>query len=143
MSSAEVDAHALAGGAVQGNLPVLHFPDARAFASWLTAHGATAAGAWLMFAKKGATAVSVTRSESIDAALCEGWIDGQAAVWDESYFLVRFTPRRPRGNWSQVNRTRVTDLIQLGRMRPRGLAEVDAAKGDGPLGRGLSAVEHC
>ena len=129
MSSAEVDA--LAAGAVQGNLPVLHFADARTFANWLAANGAKAAGAWLMFAKKGAAAISITRPESIDAALCEGWIDGQAAVWNESYFLVRFTPRRPRGNWSQVNRARAVELIELGRMRPRGLAEVDAAKMDG------------
>lgn len=131
MSSAEPDAHALAAGAVKEKLPVLHFADAAAFADWLATHGATAAGAWLMFAKKGAASRSVTRQESIDAALCEGWIDGQAAVWDDSYFLMRFTPRRPRGNWSQVNRARAIELIDLGRMRPRGRAEVEAAKANG------------
>jgi len=116
---------------MKGNLPVLHFASAQIFANWLTINGTTSPGAWLMFARKGAGSISLTRQESIDAALCEGWIDGQGAVWDDSYFLVRFTQRRPRSNWSQVNRTRATELMELGQMRPCGLAEVDAAKADG------------
>ena len=116
---------------MKGNLPILHFASAEIFARWLTTNGTTSPGAWLMFAKKGAASISLTRQESIDAALCEGWIDGQGAVWDDSYFLVRFTPRRPRSNWSQVNRTRATELVDLGQMRPCGLHEVDAAKADG------------
>lgn len=131
MSSSDIYPRALAGEVMKGNLPVMHFPDAHSLADWLAINGKRAPGAWLMFAKKGAAATSVTRQESIDAALCEGWIDGQAAVWDDSYFLVRFTPRRPRGNWSQVNRERAIELIDLGRMRPSGLAQVEAAKADG------------
>jgi len=131
MSVANTDPNMLARGAMKGNLPILHFANAQVFANWLTTNGTISPGAWLMFAKKGAGSISLTRQESIDAALCEGWIDGQGAVWDDSYFLVRFTPRRPRSNWSQVNRTRATELIDLGQMRPCGLAEVDAAKADG------------
>lgn len=131
MLVANADPHVLAGGALKGNLPVLHFASAQIFTNWLTTNGTTSPGAWLMFAKKGASSISVTRQESIDAALCEGWIDGQGAVWDDSYFLVRFTPRRPRSNWSQINRTRATELIDLGQMRPCGLAEVNAARGYG------------
>ncbi len=84
-----------------------------------------------MFAKKGADATSLTLQEAIDAALCEGWIDGQGATWDERCFLVRFTPRRPRSKWSQINRARAAELVDMGRMRPAGAAEMEAAQRDG------------
>ncbi|MDU7520908.1 MAG: YdeI/OmpD-associated family protein [Roseomonas mucosa] len=119
----------MSDGAAKAGLPVLLFADAAGFAAWLGDR--TAAGAWLMFAKKGTDAVSLTRQEAIDAALCEGWIDGQAATWDDRFFLVRFTPRRPRASWSQVNRERASELIDEGRMRDAGLAQVAAAREDG------------
>lgn len=111
-------------------LPVLLFSDSEAFERWLAAARAVA-GAWLMFAKKGSGALSLTRQEAIDAALCEGWIDGQGATWDDRYFLIRFTPRRPRGKWSQINRARADALVGMGRMRPAGAAEMEAAQRDG------------
>lgn len=115
----------------KAGLPVLLFADADSFAAWLAIDGATAAGAWLMFAKKGSDAISLTRQEAIDAALCEGWIDGQAGTWDDRFFLLRFTPRRPRANWSQVNVRRAEELIAEGRMRDAGLTQVEAARNDG------------
>jgi uncharacterized protein YdeI (YjbR/CyaY-like superfamily) len=63
--------------------------------------------------------------------LCNGWIDGQSATYDDGYFLTRFTPRRRKSNWSEINRTRAQELIAEGRMAPRGLAQVEAAKVDG------------
>lgn len=69
--------------------------------------------------------------EAIDAALCHGWIDGLINKYDASYYLVRFTPRRPRSKWSQINVERVAELIAAGRMRPAGQAEIDRAKADG------------
>jgi uncharacterized protein YdeI (YjbR/CyaY-like superfamily) len=63
--------------------------------------------------------------------LCHGWIDGQSDKYDAESWLIRFTPRRPRGKWSEVNVRRVGELIAAGRMRPAGQAEVDAAKADG------------
>ncbi len=115
----------------KAGLPVLLFADADSFAAWLTIEGATAAGAWLMFAKKSSDAISLARQEAIDAALCEGWIDGQAGTWDDRFFLLRFTPRRPRANWSQVNVRRAEELIAEGRMRDGGLAQIEAARNDG------------
>jgi len=115
----------------KAGLPVLLFADADSFAAWLAVEMATAAGAWLMFAKKGSDAVSLTRQEAIDAALCEGWIDGQAGTWDDRFFLLRFTPRRPHANWSQVNVRRAEELIAEGRMRGAGLVQVEAARGGG------------
>ena len=90
-----------------------------------------APGLWIKFAKKGKGLVSVTKQQALDVALCYGWIDGQAARYDEAYFLMRFTPRRPRSGWSQVNCARAKTLIAVGRMRPAGLAQIHAAKTDG------------
>ena len=67
----------------------------------------------------------------VEVGLCFGWIDGQARRLDERHFLQRFTPRRPRSKWSRLNRERVEALIAAGRMRPSGLAAVEAAKADG------------
>ena len=90
-----------------------------------------APGAWLRFAKKGAAIASLTKTEAIDTALCHGWIDGQLDKYDAESWLIRFTPRKARSKWSEVNRTRAEELIAAGRMRQRGLAEVDRAKADG------------
>ena len=67
----------------------------------------------------------------MDAALCFGWIDGLLNPGDEISWLIRFTPRRPKSKWSVINRERAEALVAAGRMRPAGLAEVEAAKADG------------
>lgn len=113
------------------DLPVLFFADQHAFEAWMEAHHASSSGIWLKLAKKGAGIQSVTRAEAIDVALCYGWIDGQAASVDDTYWLQRFTPRRPGSKWSMVNRRKVAELEAQGRMKPAGLREVEAAKRDG------------
>lgn len=117
--------------ASKAGLPVLLFAEATGFASWLESESRTNAGVWLLFAKKGSNAVSLSRQEAIDAALCEGWIDGEAATWDDRFFLLRFMPRRPRANWSQINVKPAEELIAEGRMRDAGLAQIVAARDDG------------
>lgn len=112
-------------------LPLLTFADAAAFETWLAEQPPGAAGAWLRFAKKGAAEQTVSKSDAIDSALAHGWIDGQLGAIDEHFFKTRFTPRRPRGPWSQVNRERVERLLAAGRMTPQGQAEVDKARADG------------
>lgn len=82
-------------------------------------------------AKKASGIQTITYAEALDVALCYGWIDGQKKTFDESYFLQRFTPRRTRSMWSQVNVGKVADLIQRGLMQPSGLAEIERAKADG------------
>ncbi len=69
--------------------------------------------------------------ETLEVALCYGWIDSQANSFDDEYWLVRFTPRRPKSKWSKVNRGKVSKLIEEGRMKPAGLREVERAKADG------------
>lgn len=113
------------------NLPLLAFPHADAFETWLADQPKTAAGAWVKFSKPGAPEATLSKSDAIDSALAHGWIDGQLGRVDEHYYKVRFTPRRDRSAWSQVNRARVERLIAAGRMRPEGLAEVARAKADG------------
>ena len=112
-------------------LPVLVFADPTEWEDWLAAHHATDKGVWITFAKKGADAVTVTYAEAVEVALCHGWIDGQAASLDESFWLQRFTPRGPRSKWSQINCARAERLIEAGRMRPAGHAAIDAARKDG------------
>jgi uncharacterized protein YdeI (YjbR/CyaY-like superfamily) len=113
---------------MRAGLSILSFPDADGFAAWMAEQPEDAAGLWLRLAKGGA---GLTRAAAIDAALCSGWIDGQADRYDERHWLVRFTPRRARSRWSEVNRRRAEQLIAEGRMTPRGLAEVERARGDG------------
>ena len=115
----------------RAGLPILAFADAAAFEAWLAAEPRASKGLWLRLAKKGAGVASVAKAEVIDAALCHGWIDGQVDRYDEASWLVRFTPRRRASKWSEVNRTRVLELTEAGRMRPAGLAEVEAARADG------------
>ena len=112
-------------------LPVLAFADAAAFEIWLEACCSNAPGLWVKFAKKGAPVSTLTRGEAIDAALCFGWIDGQLDTYDDHHWLIRFTPRKPRSKWSEVNRTRATELSAEGRMRAPGLAQIEAARADG------------
>ena len=112
-------------------LPLLTFADAASFERWLEEHGHTSPGAWLRFAKQGAPELTVSKSDAVDCALAFGWVDGQLGRVDAHFFKTRFTPRRPRSIWSQVNRERVERLEEVGRMRPRGRAQVEQAKADG------------
>jgi len=113
------------------DLPVIGFEDRAGWESWLDEHHATAAGAWLKIAKKGASGTTLSYPEALDVALCYGWIDGQKGRLDEEFWLQRFTPRKPRSRWSQINTQKTAALTEAGRMRPAGLREVEAAKADG------------
>lgn len=115
----------------KANLPVLGFPDAAAFASWLRNQPPATPGLWLKIARQGSGIPSLTKAEAIDAALCHGWIDGQLDRYDAQCWLIRFTPRKARSKWSEVNRKRAIELIGAGRMVAAGLAEIEAAKADG------------
>jgi uncharacterized protein YdeI (YjbR/CyaY-like superfamily) len=111
-------------------LPLLELADVEAFDRWLTAN-TDARGLWLKFAKKRGDGVTLAKAEAIDCALCHGWIDGQLGRLDDNYFLTRFTPRKAGGRWSANNAKRASELVAQGRMRARGLAEIEAAKTDG------------
>lgn len=110
---------------------MIAFRDAAEFEAWLDAHVGLRAGVWLKIAKSGSGIPSLTADEAVEVGLCYGWVSGQRRSCDESYYLQKYVPRRPRSRWSQVNVAKVEDLTAAGRMRPSGLAEVEAAKADG------------
>jgi uncharacterized protein YdeI (YjbR/CyaY-like superfamily) len=112
-------------------LPIHLFAGPAELEAWLEENHVSSEGLWLEIAKKGAAETSITYGEALELALCFGWIDSQKRGFDETHFLQRFTPRRPRGRWSKINREKAEALIEAGRMRPAGLAEVDAARADG------------
>ncbi|MGH9174285.1 MAG: YdeI/OmpD-associated family protein [Vicinamibacterales bacterium] len=111
--------------------PTIAFASREAWAAWLDEHQTDTQGVWLKIAKVATGIESVTHPEALEVALCYGWIDGLRRSFDEQYYLQRFTPRRPRSRWSQVNCGKVMELIETGKMQPAGLREVERAKADG------------
>jgi uncharacterized protein YdeI (YjbR/CyaY-like superfamily) len=103
-----------------GGDPVF-FPTPAAWRAWLERHHADATEVWVGYHRKGTGRASLTWPQSVDEALCFGWIDGVRKRVDESSYKIRFTPRRPRSHWSAVNVARVRQLSAEGRMHPAGM----------------------
>jgi uncharacterized protein YdeI (YjbR/CyaY-like superfamily) len=110
---------------------VKSFRSEAAFAAWMKANHARETEIWLKIHKKDSGLPTVTSAQALDVALCWGWIDGIRKGFDEQSFLQRYTPRRARSIWSQINRDHVARLTAAGRMTPHGQRQVDAAKADG------------
>lgn len=104
-------------------------PDA--FRRWIEDGQDSSPGVWLVMAKKGSGQTTITYAEALDIALAYGWIDGQARRVDDATYVQKFTPRRPRSPWSARNVRAAETMIAEGRMKPRGLAEVERARADG------------
>jgi len=111
-------------------LPVLHFATVAQLERWLSTHYRTD-GVWIKIAKKASGVASVTHDQALDVALCYGWIDGQRNSYDDTYFLQKFAPRRPKSLWSKRNIDKVAMLTAARKMQTSGLAKVEAAKQDG------------
>jgi uncharacterized protein YdeI (YjbR/CyaY-like superfamily) len=107
------------------------FRTAAAFRTWLRRHHARETELWLRIYKKDSGMPSITAAQALDEALCWGWIDGIRKAFDARSFLQRYTPRRPKSIWSQINRGHVARLTAAGRMTPHGQRQVDAARADG------------
>lgn len=103
-----------------------YFESPAAFRAWLEAHHAEATELWVGFYKKGTGRPSMTWPESVDQALCFGWIDGIRRRVDEHRYAIRFTPRKPRSTWSTVNVARVAELTAQGLMTPAGRRAFEA-----------------
>lgn len=110
---------------------IASFKDAAALAAWMRKHHATSSELWLKLHKKGSGLASVSAAEALDVMLCWGWIDGLRKGFDDQSYLQRYTPRRPKSIWSQVNRDHCARLVKAGRMTPHGQAQIDLAKADG------------
>lgn len=110
---------------------VIECASAEEWERWLAANHDRATEAWLRFAKKGASRETVSRKAALEMALCYGWIDGLARSEGEEFWLQRFTPRTRRSRWSKINRDAAERLIATAKMKPAGLAAVEAARADG------------
>jgi uncharacterized protein YdeI (YjbR/CyaY-like superfamily) len=99
-----------------------------AFERWLSRNHDRAPELWLRIFKKDSGVPTVTAAQALDVALCWGWIDGLRKRFDDESFLQRYTPRRPKSLWSQVNRDNVARLVRAGRMTPHGMRQVEAAR---------------
>jgi uncharacterized protein YdeI (YjbR/CyaY-like superfamily) len=99
----------------------IYFPSPAEFRTWLEKHHDSETEVLVGYHKKGTGIPSMTWPESVDEALCFGWIDGIRRRVDEDRYTIRFTPRKPKSNWSNVNIKRVAELTKLGRMTPAGL----------------------
>jgi uncharacterized protein YdeI (YjbR/CyaY-like superfamily) len=104
------------------------FRKASEWREWLERHHAKADALWVGFHRKASGKPSMTWAESVDEALCFGWIDGIRKSVDEVSYKIRFTPRRASSNWSLVNTKRVGELTKAGRMHPAGLEAFAARK---------------
>jgi uncharacterized protein YdeI (YjbR/CyaY-like superfamily) len=94
------------------------------FRKWLEANHKTKSEIWLVQYKKATKKPTVNLDEALDEAVCFGWIDSYVKGIDAERYATRFSPRRPRSNWTATNRERARKLIALGRMRPAGLASL-------------------
>jgi uncharacterized protein YdeI (YjbR/CyaY-like superfamily)/voltage-gated potassium channel Kch len=113
------------------DLAAKRFRSQAAWEIWLKTHHQSSPGVWLEFAKKGSGLITVSYREALEVALCYGWIDGLVAPVDAKVYRQRFTPRRPRSKWSQINVASVERLHAEGRLAPAALREMEAAQRDG------------
>lgn len=111
--------------------PVLNLPSAADFESWLEKQPEESRAVWIRTAKKSSSLASITEDEMVDIGLCHGWVSAVRRRHDDDTYLQRYTRRRPRSKWSRINIAKVEQLTAAGRMRPGGIAEVEAAKADG------------
>lgn len=107
------------------------FASEAVFEKWLAANHDRETELWLKIFKKDSGRDTVTAPQALDVALCYGWIDGLRKSFDDEAFLQRYSPRKPRSIWSQINQDNVARLIAAGRMTAHGQRQIDAAKADG------------
>jgi uncharacterized protein YdeI (YjbR/CyaY-like superfamily) len=100
------------------------------FRAWLAAHHASAKDLLVGFRKTSTGKASITWPQSVDEALCFGWIDGVRKRVDDASYTIRFTPRRPTSKWSSINVAKIAELTRLGRMHPAGLAAFEKRSAD-------------
>ena len=108
----------------------LFFADPEALRAWFLAHADEGGELVLGYWKTSTGRPSVTWPQSVDEALCVGWIDGVRRRLDDESYVIRFTPRRPGSTWSAVNVARVAELTAQGRMQPAGLAAFEQRRAD-------------
>jgi uncharacterized protein YdeI (YjbR/CyaY-like superfamily) len=115
---------------MKDNLPIILFETEQDWIDWLEENG-NEPGVWVRIAKKGSGITSINYQETLEVALCFGWIDGVKNTFDDKTWVQRFTPRKPNSKWSKINRNKAEVLITTGKMRPSGMAAIELAKQKG------------
>lgn len=121
-------------------ITAFHAKTVKDWRNWLEKKGTTEKAVWLIIYHQKSKTPSVHYASSIEHSLCYGWIDSKALRRDEESFYLYFTPRKPKSNWSKVNRERVARMTEEGFMRPAGQAMIDLAKASGTWD-GLAAAQ--
>ncbi len=111
--------------------PVLDRPSVADVEAFLEAAASETRAVWLRLTRKGVEPASLSSDELVDVGLCFGWVSAVRRAGDDATYLQRYTRRRPRSKWSRLNISKVERLTSEGRMRPGGIAEVEAAQRDG------------
>lgn len=119
----------------------VHFEDRASWRAWLAANHASSPGVWLVSWRAGSGRPAMAYGESVEEALCFGWVDSRAGKLDDERRMLTFTPRKPRSGWSRPNKERIERLTAAGLMTPAGQRVIDAAKADGSWSR-LDEVEE-
>src|SRR5882724_5466661 len=109
-------------------MKIRYFKSPNDFRGWLQKNHATTQELWVGYYKKSSGQPSITWPESVKEALCFGWIDGIRRNVDDESYSIRFTPRKRTSVWSAINIKYVAELIELGLMRPSGLAAYEARR---------------
>lgn len=112
-------------------LPELFFETQQQWEKWLAKHHTQEDGVWLRMYKKDSKIPSINYAQALEEALCYGWIDGMAKSVDETSYIQKFTPRRPKSIWSERNTKHIARLTAEGKMKPAGIRQVELAKADG------------
>jgi uncharacterized protein YdeI (YjbR/CyaY-like superfamily) len=109
----------------------IYLPDTISWRRWLESNHDKLNGVWLIYYKKHSGEPRVPYNEAVEEALCFGWIDSTVKRIDEDRYMQKFTPRKPRSNWSESNKSRVSHLIKEGKMTPAGMKTIEVAKANG------------
>lgn len=111
--------------------PTFHAPSQLAWRNWLSKNATTHKNVWLIIYKKQSGIPSVYYSEAVDEALCFGWIDSLPNKRDDKSYYLFFSPRKPKSNWSKVNKAKIKKLIAANKMTSAGMSMVELAKKTG------------
>ncbi len=115
---------------IKDDFQIILFKTEKDWISWLEKNG-NQPGLWVRIAKKKSGLKSIDYQQALEIALCFGWIDGLKKRYDEQCYIQRFTHRKPKSNWSKINRDKAERLIAEGKMRPEGLEAIEQAKASG------------
>jgi uncharacterized protein YdeI (YjbR/CyaY-like superfamily) len=110
-------------------------PNRATWREWLTGHGASESEIWLVYYKAGAGKATITYEDSLEEALCFGWVDSLIQKINEQEYARKFTPRKPGSKWSELNKHLVVKLVKEGHMTEAGLAKVDFPLEEAPSAR--------